>query len=106
MNIDADLPVFAHKVNGFADVAKSALAEDIVFEEPHFFGHIHIELRNRKAFGRHLCGGIGVNRCFRNNYTAGMDAEMVRKSVEPLAVAENEFADVVGIIGQFAQVAE
>ena len=101
MDIDGFALVLTHEAYGILDMTEAALAEHIVFVKAEVLGVIHIEVGDWESFGHHLqCRVIG-DGTFGYEDTTGMDGEIVGKTLDHLAVAEDVFGiGVMFVIGQ------
>ena len=73
MDIDAHTSVFLYHIHRVFDMSDASLAEDIEFLNTQTLSDIHVPLRRREAFGRHVKSRIARYRVFRYQHAAGMD---------------------------------
>ena len=83
--------------SGILDVSQASLTENIQFINTHILGIMHFEMCYRKAFGRQVCGRVGIDRLFGDKHTAGMNGEMRGDAVHPFGIAENQACNMITV---------
>ena len=89
MNVDAHASVFLYHLHRVFDMPYSSLTEDVEFLNPQTLSDIHVPLRRREAFRRHVEGRETCYRVFGYQHAAGMDRTDVREVEDVLREVED-----------------
>ena len=73
MDVNFLVPILLNNFHGFFNVSNTTLTKNVQFFKAQVFGHIHVPLRSRKAFGRQIERGVVGEGFFRNQDSACMD---------------------------------
>ena len=88
--------VDSDEIDGIADFAEPALAEDVEFVQSDVFGDHHVVLGGGEALGGHEGAAKMMERPVRDEDAAGVDGQRVREILEVAGVPDDDGFDFVG----------